>query len=73
MKIKRLAVPLFTIVFLFHQLFVVDAYAYLDPGSGSAIIAMIVSALAGIGMTLKLYWLKIKEKFSKKNNLQQKD
>ena len=38
---------------------------YIDPGSATAIIAMIIGAIAGIGMTLKMYWFKIKHKFSK--------
>ena len=38
---------------------------YIDPGSASAFMAMIIGAIAGAGMTLKLYWFKIKEKFSK--------
>ena len=38
---------------------------YIDPGSGMAIIAIIMGVIAGAGMTLKLYWLKIKEKISK--------
>jgi hypothetical protein len=38
---------------------------YIDPGSGMAVMAMIMGALAGAGMTLKLYWYKIKEKISK--------
>ena len=36
----------------------------IDPGSASAFIALIVGLIAGLGMTLKLYWFKIKEKFS---------
>ena len=38
---------------------------YIDPGSVMTIMAMIIGVIAGIGMTLKLYWLKIKEKISK--------
>ena len=38
---------------------------YIDPGSASAFMAMIIGAIAGAGMTFKLYWFKIKEKFSK--------
>ena len=38
---------------------------YIDPGCGMAVIAIIMGAIAGAGMTLKLYWLKIKEKISK--------
>jgi hypothetical protein len=38
---------------------------YIDPGSATAVMAMIIGAVAGAGMTLKLYWFKIKEKISK--------
>ena len=38
---------------------------YIDPGSAMAVIAMIIGAVAGVGMTLKLYWFKIREKISK--------
>lgn len=33
-----------------------NAHAYLDPGSGSAILQGIIGALAAIAITLKLYW-----------------
>lgn len=33
-----------------------NAFAYLDPGSGSAILQGIIGALAAIAITLKLYW-----------------
>lgn len=33
-----------------------SAHAYLDPGSGSAILQGIIGALAAIAITLKLYW-----------------
>lgn len=32
------------------------AHAYLDPGSGSAILQGVLGALAAIALTLKLYW-----------------
>ena len=38
---------------------------YIDPGSATAIMAMIIGVIAGIGMTLKMYWFKIKHKLSK--------
>ena len=38
---------------------------YIDPGSATAIIAMIIGAIAGAGMTIKLYWLKIKQKITR--------
>ena len=40
---------------------------YIDPASLTVIVAMIVGAFVGAGMTLRVYWLKIKHKlFHKK-------
>tara|TARA_B110000467_G_C18137152_1_gene376654 strand:+ start:331 stop:507 length:177 start_codon:yes stop_codon:yes gene_type:complete len=39
---------------------------YIDPGSVMTVMAMIIGAIAGVGMTLKLYWFKIKEKILRK-------
>ena len=36
------------------------AHAYLDPGTGSMLIQGIIGAVAAVGVTLKLYWHKIK-------------
>ncbi len=47
--------------------FISDAYAYLDPGTGSIIIQALIGALVGIGITLKIYWQKFKEIFSRVN------
>lgn len=38
---------------------------YIDPGSASAFMAVIIGAIAGVGMTIKMYWFKIRQKFSK--------
>jgi hypothetical protein len=40
---------------------------YIDPNTGSAIAAVIIGALAGLGITLKLYWEKLKFKLSRKD------
>ncbi len=59
---KRIFVILAGIVFggfWFH-----DAYAYLDPASGSIVIQALIGALVGVGITLKVYWEKIKYKLS---------
>ena len=39
---------------------------YIDPASLTVIIAMIVGAFVGAGMTLRVYWLKFKHKLSHK-------
>jgi|TARA_B110000438_G_scaffold250728_1_gene254740 hypothetical protein len=52
-------------VSLFDSSILINVFGYIDPGSLSAFMAVIIGALAGVGMTLKLYWHKIKFKFSK--------
>ena len=62
-------VPLFSIFLLFSGTLISDAYAYIDPGSGSIVIQALIGALVGVGITLKVYWAKIRmaidTKFSK--------
>ena len=41
-------------------------FMYLDPGSGSFIIQMLLAGFLGIAVALKIYWKKI-VKFFKKN------
>ena len=58
--------PLTAAILAFHSLLFSDAYAYIDPGSGSLIIQMLIGAIVGVGITLKLYWYKLKEAISTK-------
>jgi hypothetical protein len=54
---------------LFAVLFVVffsqNAYAYLDPGSGSFILQVAIAAIVGGVFVIKLYFNKIKVFFKK--------
>jgi len=52
---------------VFSGFYLKDAYGYIDPGSGSVVIQMIIGALVGIGITIKLYWYKFKERFMRSN------
>ena len=36
-----------------------DAFAYLDPGTGSALLQGIIGGVAAIEVVLKLYWHRI--------------
>ena len=51
--------------FLLSGFSLIKILGYIDPGSATAIIAMIIGAIAGAGMTLKLYWYKIKDKITR--------
>jgi len=42
--------------------FLIQLPGYIDPNSGIAIITMVMGVIAGAGMTLKLYWERIKQK-----------
>tara|TARA_Y100000590_G_C15638218_1_gene983867 strand:+ start:79 stop:270 length:192 start_codon:yes stop_codon:yes gene_type:complete len=53
------------VVFISSTFLISDAYAYIDPGSGSLILQMILGALVGVGIAIKVYWFKLKEKFSR--------
>lgn len=47
----------FSIVALLCLVFLpTTAFAYLDPGTGSAMLQGILGAIAAIAMVLKLYW-----------------
>ena len=61
----RPAISLVRLVFfiLFCLLLPSNAYAYLDPGTGSYIFQLIVAALIGALFTVKLYWQKVKTFF----------
>jgi hypothetical protein len=36
------------------------AYAYLDPGSGSMLIQLVVAAVAGVLLSMRLFWQRLK-------------
>lgn len=42
--------------------FISDAYAYLDPGTGSVVLQALIGVLVGVVITVKIYWYKLKEK-----------
>ncbi len=53
-------------VFLLLAVFMpFPASAYLDPGTGSMIVHLIIGAIAGGLVTLKVYWAKCKSFFTR--------
>ena len=40
-------------------------HPYLDPGSGSLILQMLLAGLLGAGVVLRIFWKKIKMLFGK--------
>ena len=46
------------------SLLVSPAFAYIDPGSGSAIMSAIIGFFVAAGIAIKTYWYKIKGIFT---------
>ena len=42
-----------------------DAYAYVDPSSATMFIQVIIGALVGVGITIKVFWYRIKSKLTR--------
>lgn len=58
-------------LFLFLGFFlclVPEARAYLDPGTGSMIIQVVIGGVLAVSYTVKVYWKKIKTFFFGKKN-----
>ena len=60
-------VRLIMLVGLFHFVFPRTAHAYLDPGSTSYALQMVIAALVAAGFAIKTYWGKLKSFFSGSN------
>ena len=54
-----------SMVMVFLGLFAMPAMAYIDPGSGSAILSALAGLLVATVMAIKGYWYKIKSFFVK--------
>lgn len=70
---KILTYLIYNIIAIF--LIVTNAYAYLDPGTGSFILQAIIGFLAAISAGFLYYWTKVKNffiKLFKKNNNDEK-
>ncbi len=46
---------------------------YLDPGSGSFLIQLLIAGLAGAGLAIAVSWQRIKRFFSKKKKVEPED
>ena len=49
------------------------AYAYLDPGTGSAILSALIAALASTSVTVRYYWNALKQFCVKKLSSKKKN
>lgn len=40
------------------------AHAYVDPGTGSMVLQGVIAGILGVGLTLKLYWRRIRTRLT---------
>ncbi len=62
---------LLSIICLFLLTFVTilkPVYAYLDPGTGSLIVQILIGGIVAVGAAIKMYWVRIVGFFSRKEN-----
>ncbi len=63
----------FSCIFIIMAIYPSSAFAYLDPGTGSIILQVLIGAIAAIVATAKLYWQKLLNFFGIKKKLKNKE
>jgi hypothetical protein len=43
-------------------------FAYIDPGSGSMLLQMILGGVAGVAVALRMYWHRVRAFFGSRSN-----
>lgn len=44
------------------------SYAYIDPGSGSMVLQVLIASILGVLTAVKIYWSKLKNFFSRNSD-----
>ena len=57
---------IFNLLLIYNIFIITNAYAYLDPGTGSIILQAILGAIAAGFSYCMFYWNKVKNFFKKK-------
>ena len=63
---------LFLVVFLVALDFSRPAFAYLDPGTGSMILQLLLGGIAGAAIVLKIYWESLTNVFRRRGGKKSK-
>jgi len=59
MKISFKSIRMSAVVFLLTCLLAPKAHAYLDPGSGSMMLQLLLAGVAGVALAAKMFWRRI--------------
>ncbi len=71
-RIDRFTIFLSTILII-NIILTTPSYAYIDPGTSTMILQMIVAGIVGIAAALKIYWFKVKSLFKRIFSFGKKD
>ncbi len=58
---------------LLHLALLHRPLAYLDPGSGSLIVQLVLAVVLGVGVLIKVFWKKIKGLFVRPGSKKEDD
>ena len=64
---------IFNLLLIYNIFIATNAYAYLDPGTGSIILQAILGAIAAGFSYCMFYWNKVKNFFKKNNSKKEKN
>ena len=67
-KMQRFSLPALLLIVIAVLDLGRPAYAYLDPGTGSMLLQIILGGAAGVLLVLKLYWHRLKRYFGFKSS-----
>ena len=57
-----------TLSFLYIILSTDSSHAYIDPGSGSMLLQVLIASILGMLTVIKIYWARLKTFFSRKSD-----
>ena len=57
-----------TLSFLYIILSTDSSHAYIDPGSGSMLLQVLIASILGMLTVIKIYWARLKIFFSRKSD-----
>lgn len=63
-KKYSLAISFSAILLGFYFLTTADAFSYIDPGTGSYIIQIVIASVLAVGTLSKIYWSRLKGLFA---------
>jgi hypothetical protein len=64
-RLRRNTAPTLSMVGVLGLIFPTDAFAYLDPGTGSMVVQTVIAVLAAAGYALRVYWRRVQQLFKR--------